>query len=83
MTKIKSLSKEINERIARQCLLVLLDDDGSSMRDWLEEEFGASHLQVASGQVGESFHTGSDKWTRKINIRSGQESGSDHGRCGV
>jgi len=40
MTKIQALSKEISERIARQCILVLLSDDGSSMRDWLEEEFG-------------------------------------------
>jgi hypothetical protein len=40
MTIIKALSKEINERIARQCILALLDDDGSSMRAWLEEEFG-------------------------------------------
>lgn len=40
MTKIQSLSKEINERIARQCVLALLDDCGGSMRDWLEEEFG-------------------------------------------
>ena len=40
MTIIKALSKEINERIARQCILALLDDDGSSMRTWLEEEFG-------------------------------------------
>ena len=31
MTKIRALSKEINERIARQCILVLLDDDESSI----------------------------------------------------
>jgi hypothetical protein len=40
MTIIKALSKEINERIARQCILVLFDDSGSSMRDWPEEELG-------------------------------------------
>ncbi len=79
MTKIQSLSKEINERIARQCVLVLLDDGGSSMRAWLEEEFGASGLQDASGQVGVPFHTGGDERARDIDIRSGQESGSDHG----
>jgi len=31
MTKVQAISKEINERIARQCILVLLDDDGSSI----------------------------------------------------
>ncbi len=40
MTIIKALSKQINERIARQCVLALLDDDGRAMRTWLEEEFG-------------------------------------------
>jgi hypothetical protein len=40
MTIIKALIKEINERIARQCILVLLEDGGSSIRAWMEEEFG-------------------------------------------
>lgn len=78
MTIIKALSKEINGRIARQYLLVLFDDDGSSMRNWLEEELGAPDLQVASGQMGVPFHPGGDEWARKIDIRPGQESGSDH-----
>ncbi len=30
MTKVQALSKEINERIVRQCILVLLDDDVSA-----------------------------------------------------
>ncbi len=38
--KIQAISKEINEWIVSQCILVLLDDDGSSMRGWLKEEFG-------------------------------------------
>jgi hypothetical protein len=80
MTIIKALSKQINERIARQCVLVLLDDDGRAMRTWLEEDFGdypAYKLRLDRWVA--PVHTGGDGWTCEIDVRSGQESGSDHG----
>jgi hypothetical protein len=80
MTIIKALGKEINERIARQCVLVLLEDGGSSIRAWLEEEFSDySDYKLRPDRWVAPFHTGGDERAREIDIRSGQESGSDHG----